>query len=46
MLGKIVDTDRRKLDTGGSLAVSGPDSTRDCHAMRKSFHSPTVSFPS
>ena len=45
MLGKIVDTDRRELDTGGSVAVSGSDSTPDCHAMGKSVHSPTASLP-
>ncbi len=45
MLGKSVDTDRRELDTGGSLAVSGSDSTPDCHAMGKFVHSPTVSLP-
>ena len=47
MLGGNEDTDRRNLDTGGSLAVSDfmeSDSTGDCHAMRKSFQSPTLFF--
>ena len=37
-----VDTDRRKFDTGGFIES---DATHDCHAMRKSFHLPMVSFP-
>ena len=37
-----VDADRRNLDRGN---FGGSDSTRDCHAMRKSLHSPTVFFP-
>ena len=45
----IVDTDRRKVDRGGSVAVSGfigsDTTTHDCHAMRKTFHFPPVPFP-
>ena len=43
MLVGTVDTDRRNLDTGG---FGGSDSTRDCHAMGKSFHIPDGFFRS
>ena len=48
MVGGNVDTDTMKPGTAKEPPVSSfllSDSTRDCHAMRKSFHSPTVSFP-